>query len=82
MYESASVLYYTIVLSSNILHGSAQYCMVLICIVTLEVILSDGVMGKNPNFVCVQVDPKELVYVQVCDNNEKASLQSMCLEIP
>ena len=37
--------------------------------------------GKNPNFVCVQVDPKELVYVQVCDNNEKASLQSMCLEI-
>ena len=68
------MLYYTIVLSSNILHGSAQYCMVLICIDTLEVILSDGVMGKNPNFVYVQVDPKELVYFQVCDNNEKASL--------
>ena len=68
------MLYYTIVYSSNVLHGSAQYCMVLICIDTLEVILSDGVMGKNPNFVYVQVDPKELVYFQVCDNNEKASL--------
>ena len=32
--------------------------------------------------MCVQVDPKELVYVEVRDINEKASLQSMCLEIP